>query len=147
MNDQLVVKNHVQEVHYGFNLPQGYDGTGVVLGIIDEGIDYTHPDFRDEFGRTRIRYLWDQSIINFDTATQAQPYGYGKEYIGNQIDTSTQHFDSPFSHGSHVAGIACGSGLALNNYKGVAPKANMVIVKMNLNQPDNDFLTSLVDAV
>ena len=147
MNDQLVIKNHVQEVHYGFNLPQGYDGDGVVVGIIDEGIDYTHPDFRDEFGRTRIKYLWDQAIINFDPATQAQPYGYGKEYIGNQIDTSSQHFDSQFSHGSHVAGIACGSGLAVNNYKGVAPKSDMVIVKMNLNRPDNDFLSSLVDAV
>jgi len=147
MNDQLVVKNHVQEVHYGFNLPQGYDGTNVVVGIIDEGIDYTHPDFRDEFGQTRIKYLWDQAIINFDAATQAQPYGYGKEYIGNQIDTSSQHFDSPFSHGSHVAGIACGSGQAVNNYKGVAPKSNMIIVKMNLNRPDNDFLSSLVDAV
>lgn len=147
MNDQLVVKNHVQEVHSGFNLPQSYDGTGVVVGIIDEGIDYTHPDFRDEFGRTRIKYLWDQAIINFDPATQAQPYGYGKEYIGNQIDTSSQHFDSQYSHGSHVAGIACGSGLALNNYKGVAPKSNMIVVKMNLNNPDNEFLSSLVDAV
>ncbi|MBP6334389.1 MAG: S8 family peptidase [Bacteroidia bacterium] len=147
MNDQLVVNNHVQEVHYGFNLPQGYDGSGVVVGIIDEGIDFTHPDFRDEFGRTRIRYLWDQGIINFDTSTQAQPYGYGKEFLGNQIDTSTQHYDSQFSHGSHVAGIACGSGIAVNNYKGVAPKSDMVVVKMNLNQADNDFLSSLVDAV
>jgi len=147
MNDQLVVKNHIQEVHYGFNLPQGYDGTNVIVGIIDEGIDYTHPDFRDEFGNTRIKYLWDQAIINFDSATQAQPYGYGKEYIGNQIDTSSQHFDSQFSHGSHVAGIACGSGQAVNNYKGVAPKSNMIVVKMNLNRPDNDFLSSLVDAV
>jgi len=147
MNDQLVIKNHVQEVHYGFNLPQAYDGSGVVVGIIDEGIDYTHPDFRDEFGRTRIKYLWDQSLINFDPATQAQPYGYGKEYIGNQIDTSSQHFDSQYSHGSHVAGIACGGGIALNNYTGVAPKANMIIVKMNLNSPDNEFLSSLVDAV
>jgi subtilisin family serine protease len=147
MNDQLVVQNHVQEVHYGFNLPQGYDGEGVVMGIIDEGIDYTHPDFRDEFGRTRIKYLWDQAIINFDSSTQAQPYGYGKVFNGNQIDTSSQHYDSQFSHGSHVAGIACGNGLALNNYKGVAPKADMIIVKMNLNRPDNDFLSSLVDAI
>lgn len=147
MNDQLVVNNHVQEVHFGFNLPQGYTGENVVMGIIDEGIDFRHPDFRDEFGRTRIDYLWDQSIINFDPNTQAQPYGYGKEYTGSQIDTSTQHFDSRFSHGSHVTGIACGNGLSLNNYKGVAPKADMIIVKMDLNQPDNEFLSNLVDAV
>lgn len=147
MNDQAVRNNHALEVQNGFGLPQGYDGTGVVVGIIDEGIDYTHPDFRDEYGRTRIKFLWDQSIINTNPVTQPQPYGYGKEFVGSQIDTSTQHYDSPFGHGTHVAGIACGNGLAVNNYKGMAPKADMIIVKANLNQPDNDFLSSLVDAV
>ncbi len=147
MNDQAVRNNHALEVQNGFGLPQGYDGTGVVVGIIDEGIDYTHPDFRDEFGNTRIKYLWDQSIVNINPLTQPQPYGYGKEFVGNQIDTSTQHYDSPFGHGTHVAGIACGNGLAVNNYKGMAPKADMIIVKANLNQPDNDFLSSLGDAI
>ena len=147
LNDQMIYKNHVAEVQNGFNLPQGYDGSGVVMGIIDEGIDFTHPDFRDEFGRTRIKFLWDQSLINANPATQAQPYGYGKEYIGNQIDTSTQHYDGAFSHGTHVAGIAAGNGLAVNNYKGVAPKSDLIIVKINLNQNDNDFLSNLVDAV
>jgi subtilisin family serine protease len=147
LNDRMVELNHVSEVHLGFNLPQGYQGDGVIMGIIDEGIDYTHPDFRDLSGRTRIAFLWDQAVINFDPGTQAQPYGYGKEYTGSQIDTSTQHYDSPTSHGTHVAGIACGNGRALNNYKGVAPNADMIVVKMNLNRPDNEFLSSLVDAV
>lgn len=147
LNDQMVRLNHVLEVHNGFQLPQGYDGEGVIMGIIDEGIDWTHPDFRDQFGRTRIKYLWDQAIINTDPNTQPQPYGYGKQYVGSQIDTSTQHRDSPFSHGSHVAGIATGNGMALNNYTGVAPKSDMIVVKMDLNRSDNEFLTSLVDAV
>ncbi len=147
LNDQMVRQNHVLEVQYGFNLPQGYDGSGVVMGIIDEGIDWTHPDFRDEFGRTRIKFLWDQSLINIDPTTQPQPYGYGKQYNGSQIDTSSQHRDSPFSHGSHVAGIAAGNGNAVNNYKGVAPKSDLIIVKMDLNRSDNEFLTSLVDAI
>ncbi len=147
MNDQMISKNHIIEVQNGFSLPQPYNGEGVVMGIIDEGIDYTHADFRDEFGNTRIKYLWDQSIINTNSATQAQPYGYGKEYIGNQIDTASQHHDGQFGHGTHVAGIAAGNGLAVNNYKGVAPKSDLIIVKMNLNQPDNDFLSNLVDAI
>lgn len=147
LNDQAIGNNHALEVQNGFGLPQSYDGTGVIVGIIDEGIDYTHPDFRDEYGQTRIKFLWDQSIVNANPATQPHPYDYGKEFIGNQIDTSTQHFDRPYGHGTHVTGIACGNGLALNNYKGMAPKADMIIVKANLNQPDNDFLSSLVDAV
>jgi len=39
MNDQAITNNHALEVQNGFGLPQGYDGTGVVVGIIDEGID------------------------------------------------------------------------------------------------------------
>ncbi|MFM7217022.1 MAG: S8 family peptidase [Bacteroidota bacterium] len=147
MNDQLIINSHIQEVHLGFNLPQSYQGEGVVMGIVDEGIDYTHPDFRDEFGRTRIAFLWDQTILNADTSSQPQPYGYGKEFVGQQIDTSSEHGDSRYSHGSHVAGIACGSGNAVNNYKGVAPKSDMVVVKLDFNKTDNEFLSNFVDAV
>ena len=147
MNDQMILMNKVQNVHQGFNLPQGYDGTGVVVGIIDEGIDFTHPDFRDLSGHTRIKYVWDQDILNSDVNTQPVPYGYGKEYVGAQIDTSTHFYDGQFSHGSHVSGIACGNGYAVNNYKGVAPGADIIVVKMDLSKPDNDFLSNLVDAV
>lgn len=147
LNDQMVINNHVQEVHLGLNLPQSYQGENVVIGIIDEGIDFNHPDFRDSYGRTRLKYVWDQTINNRDTSTQPHPYAYGKEFVGNQIDTSTEHVDGRFSHGSHVAGIACGNGLAVNNYKGVAPKSDIIVVKMNLDQPDDGFLSNLVDAV
>ena len=76
------------------------------------------------------------------------PYGYGKQWIGSQIDSSTTFTDGPTSHGSHVAGTACGNGLAVNNYKGVAPKADMIVVAMDVvNQSDDNFLTALVDAV
>lgn len=148
MNDVAVINNHVVEVHNGFNLPQGYDGTHVVMGIIDEGIYAAHHDFRDPFtNETRIKYVWDQSLVVSDTNVIPQPYNYGMEYIGNQIDTATLHHDGPSGHGTHVAGIACGNGSTVNNYKGMAPNADIIIVKMNLNVPDNDFLSSLVDAV
>ncbi len=146
MNDRMVVMNHVLPVQQGFNLPQGYDGTHVVMGIIDEGIDFTHPDFRDMNGNTRIKSVWDQRFG--PTSLSPQPYGYGKQWIGSQIDTSTTFTDGQFSHGSHVAGTACGNGLAVNNYKGVASNADIVVVKMDIvNQTDDNFMTALVDAV
>ena len=64
MNDVAIVTNKVNLVHQGVNLPQGYDGTHVVVGIIDEGIYAAHHDFRDPFtNETRIKYLWDQSVV------------------------------------------------------------------------------------
>jgi subtilisin family serine protease len=145
MNDVSLSRNHVLEVHGGFNLPQAYDGAGVVMGIIDEGIDFTHPDFRNLNGTSRIIFLWDQSLP-IDAVYSPQPYGYGFEYTTSMIDTSVRHSDVG-SHGTHVSGIACGNGLAVNNYKGVAPAADMIVVKMDLNVPDNNFLSSFVDAV
>jgi subtilisin family serine protease len=145
LNDQMLLNSHALEVQNGWNLPQPYDGSGVIIGIIDEGIDFTHPDFRNSDGTTRIRYVWDQTIPG--STFNPQPFGYGKEFVGSQIDTSTEHFDAVFSHGSHVTGIACGNGHALNNYRGVAPGADIIVVKMNLNTSDDNFLSSLVDAV
>lgn len=145
LNDQMIIKNHGIEVQNGFNLPQGYDGTDVVMGIIDEGIDFTHPDFRTLSGQTRIKYLWDQSLPD-DATYSPQPYNYGFEYTSAMIDTSIRHKDYG-SHGTHVTGIACGNGLAVNNYRGMAPNADIIVVKMDLNVPDQAFLTSFVDAV
>ena len=59
--DSMRVKAHVNEVHAGLSpLPQGYDGTGVVVGIIDTGLDYEHPDFVNQDGTTRVAYYWEQ---------------------------------------------------------------------------------------
>src|SRR5689334_14596749 len=109
LNDVAIITNKVYLVHQGVNLPQGYDGTHVVVGIIDEGIYAAHHDFRDPItNATRIKYVWDQSIATNDTTVIPQPYNYGMEYIGDQIDTATLHHDGPTGHGTHVAGIACG---------------------------------------
>jgi subtilisin family serine protease len=118
----------------------GYDGSGVIVGIIDGAFDYRHKAFRkgDGTGGTRILHLWDQM------ATDWQPgLNYGKKYTQQQIDASIQSFGNPPSgqriayaaeakHGSHVASIAAGSGWPDKNgekqYVGIAPGADLILV-------------------
>ena len=67
------------------------------MGIIDEGIDYTHPRLPATTGRTHIAFQGTRPTSNFDVATQARTYGYGKEYTGSQIDTSSTTLRQPTS--------------------------------------------------
>ncbi|MEP7169261.1 MAG: hypothetical protein ABI855_07805, partial [Bacteroidota bacterium] len=65
MNDSMVVKNRIVAANQGAApLPHGYDGTGVVMGIIDTGIDFTHPDYQDSTGNTRIKFIWDHELAD-----------------------------------------------------------------------------------
>jgi subtilisin family serine protease len=116
----------------------GLQGEGVILGIIDSGIDYSHPDFRNEDGTTRIISIWDQSI----EGNPPNGFSEGTEYTAKEINealTKNNKFemleivpsDDSLGHGTHVAGIAGGNGRASNGkYKGVAPKAEFIIVKL-----------------
>lgn len=138
MNDSMLRNNNVIPVHAGLApLPQGYDGTGVVMGIIDSGIDFTHPDFKDSSGNTRIKYLWDQTQPA--ASNTPLPYSYGQEWdsTGIQNGNASAHNDlAYFGHGTHVTGIAAGNGLAINKYKGVAPNADIIVVALDFNNPN-----------
>ena len=113
----------------------GLNGNGVLVGIIDSGIDYTHPDFRNTDGTSRILYLWDQ------TAGESPPRGFrqGTEYANRQINIalgSIRPFEvvpsaDAIGHGTAVAGIAAGNGRASGGReKGAAPEASLIIVKI-----------------
>ncbi len=151
LNDTMLVNNNVVPVHDGMSpLPQGYDGSGVVIGFIDTGIDYTHPDFRDSLGNTRVKFIWDHILPN--AANTPQPYNYGQEFTESDINAELQggpvtgHVDAT-AHGTHVTGIAVGNGLALNKFKGVAPKSDIIAVEVNFNLNDDVFLSTVADAV
>ncbi|MDF2941799.1 MAG: hypothetical protein K0S01_657 [Herbinix sp.] len=119
-------------------------GEGVLIAVIDSGIDYSHIDFRNEDGSTRILALWDQTI------TGEPPHGY---YIGalytNEMINEALNLPMPqrmeivpstdlSGHGTHVTGIAAGNGRASNGlYRGVASRSELVIVKLGSSVGDS----------
>lgn len=110
-------------------------GEGVLVGIIDTGINYLDPIFRNLDGSTRIRRIWDQEE---QSGTAPREIGYGSEYTREQINLAIQSenpketvpsFDTD-GHGTFVASVACGGANPENLFIGAAPEAEMVIVKL-----------------
>lgn len=103
-------------------------GNGVLIAVIDSGIDYAHPDFRNDDGSTRIVELWDQTLGTFfDSETineaLAQPTEADRYRIVPSRDVS--------GHGTHVAGICAGNGRASDGQnRGVAPESPLLIIKL-----------------
>jgi len=137
------------------------EGKNILVGIIDSGIDYTHPDFRNPDGSSRILYLWDQNQ-KLDVLPQSahghdppRPFNYGREYKKQEIETAFKSAD-PFvlvpqrdilGHGTHVAGIIAGNGHASSGrYVGMAPASNILFVKYWLKKEIGDSNT-LIDAL
>lgn len=111
-----------------FKSSSGLSGQGVIVGIIDSGIDPNHPAFKG-----RILRIWDQTLPGPGVAEG----GYGVELTQALLTVSRD----TVGHGTHVAGIAAGSGLGLglglgsgvnSLFGGVAPRAELVIVKSDL---------------
>lgn len=144
MGDTCLVRNRIKGIHDGLTpLTQAYDGTGVVVGVIDSGTDFNHPDFKDATGKSRINYLWDMNKpVAVNTPT---PFGYGQEWNNTEIDLGqcTHDDQAHFGHGTASSGIAAGNGLAINHYKGMAPKADIVVVALDFNDPNH----TIADAV
>lgn len=131
MNDSSRVIHNVNNVHAGFELPYGFTGKNIVLGIIDSGIDYLHEDFKDNNGKTRVYRYWDQS--NKTPILSPSPYNYGMVWTNKDIDNGKCTTKDDSGHGTNVAGIAAGNGRANGKNKGMAPEATIVIVETNLS--------------
>lgn len=125
-----------------FNL----NGEGIIVAVIDSGVDYTHPDFRNPNGSTRILNIWDQTL----PGNPPKGYKIGTEFDQAQINAalnpeaegerSAQAVPSRdlSGHGTQVLGIAAGNGRASNGrYRGVAYASDIIVVKLGLARPNS----------
>lgn len=121
--------------------PYSLSGIGTLVGIIDSGIDYANPAFRNEDGTTRIVSLWDQTL----SGRPPEGYASGTEFTREEINEALSEPDEGerfrivpsrdmSGHGTAVAGIAAGNGAgsAGRRYRGAAPEAELIVVKMGI---------------
>ncbi len=117
-------------------------GQGILVAIIDSGIDYANIDFRNADGSTRIRYLWDQSLNPADGETAPFGYSIGVEYTKGQNNEALNaqtvseqrrlvRSQDISGHGTAVAGVAAGNGSnSGGRYAGVAMQSELIVVKL-----------------
>jgi subtilisin family serine protease len=100
---------------------------------MDRGIDWRHPDFVNDDGTTRIKWILDMTGQNWCASTNPEPVEYAEEQINAALrgEGELAHRDA-VGHGTATAGLAAGNGASLDDrrYAGVAPEADLVIVKM-----------------
>lgn len=143
------------------------NGEGVIVGIIDSGIDYTNRHFRNADGSSRILYLWDQTLLWESPAqgggevetpageageparrTRRAPEGFllGTEFDKAQIDAALSA-DSPEEgfllvpsrdvSGHGTAVAGIAAGSGVGGYEGVAPESYLIVVKLGAVDPDS----------
>jgi subtilisin family serine protease len=122
-----------------------YTGRGVLIGIIDTGLDLAHDDFLTRDGATRVLAVWDQSS---SVGRPPRGFSYGAECTSEQIDTRDCPQVDRDGHGTHVAGIAAGDGSATGRgepayqFIGMAPEADLLVVKLR-----SGTTTRVIDAL
>lgn len=115
--------------------PYNLTGKGTLVAIIDSGINYTHRDFRNEDGTTRIMYIWDQTLDGNPPKGFSSGTLYNREDINRALESNDPFSIVPqndtIGHGTAVAGIACGNGISSNGrYTGIASESDIIVVKL-----------------
>ncbi len=116
----------------------GLTGQNVIVGVIDTGIDYTNPLFRDRNGESRIGVLWDQTIRDMENGMGVPSPYFGTTFSREQINAALAEenpYDSVPSrdedgHGTFMAGIAAGGKSTAFDFTGIATDAELAVVRL-----------------
>jgi len=113
----------------------GVSGKGVLVAIMDRGIDWENADFRNEDGTTRIEYLFD--LTDDRGAKRRNPYKVGTIYTKKEINEALEKGEKLATwdnsgHGTTTTGIASSNGRNSpdRKYRGIAPEASLLVVKI-----------------
>jgi len=134
--------SRADSVHLGLGaLSRAYKGKNVVIAVIDWGFDYTHPVFYDSsLTNLRLVRAWDQNKLS---GPAPEGFSFGTAYSGQDellaATDDTLYVFGPGSHGTHVAGIAGGTGGGTDHI-GAAPEAELIFISLRRDAP------SLADA-
>ncbi len=148
--DEVRKQTHVDSVQKGIGLPNGFTGKNVVIGIMDIGFDYTHPSFFDTTGtKYRIKRVWEQK----NTGTPPAGFSYGNEISDTLAMWAKGTDNNTQSHGTHVTGIAAGSGfgssISNSKYRGMAFNSDIVLVGITpaQGQWQNTGMADIIDGM
>ena len=138
MNNIAREKSKVEEVAtwekaQQHNLPQAYTGKGVLVGIIDSGMDYNHAAFRNADGSTRIKLalVLSMETDNYDEYTSPEDI---EQLTNDEVSRS---------HGTHVAGIAGGSIVEGLDKQGMAPEADLMLCGLGYYLYDTYIISAI----
>ncbi len=126
--DSARKQTRADSAQQGINLPMPVTGKNVVVGIVDAGFDFGHPTMYDTtHSAYRIKRVWTQKIAG----TPPAGFAYGNEMTDTNVIRARGYDTAILSHGSHVTGIAAGSGYGSTNnnkFRGMAFESDIAMV-------------------